>query len=270
MNFGSVWRLGLLYVGLVLLVVGCERSFIYFPMSSSVMDEMAFEAGWVEWVSEAGERMGWIVKARERVDGPPLLMLHGNSGSATWRLNWVRTLQGMGFGEVRVVEYPGYGGRSGRPSEEALIEAGTEAFEVWCRELAAPVFVLGESLGSGVAAGVYERVPELVRGIILAVPYDSVLNVARGRLPFLPLGWLMSDRFESVPRLRGAAVPVAIVAVAEDEVIPVRHARALRDALQENTRLLYIELEQGRHDELPIYSALWGKQVFGFLTASDG
>lgn len=265
-NSGTALRLAVVYVILLLVVLGCERRFIYFPMRSEVMDQLAAEAGWVEWLSPQGERLGWIAAAGEGVSGPPLLMMHGNAGSATWRVNWVRMLRKIGFGEVRVVEYPGYGGRPGSPSEQALIQAGEQALRAWTSELGAPVFLLGESLGSGVAAGVYERAPELVRGIMLAVPYDSVVSVGQGKLPFLPVSWMMKDRFETIPRLRGAKVPVAIVAMSRDEVIPVRHARHLAESLKPEGRVLYIELDEGAHDELPYYTELWGQQVFEFLT----
>jgi pimeloyl-ACP methyl ester carboxylesterase len=280
----TVVRLGLLYLGLMLLVAGCQRSFIYFPAYEPRFDQQVKSVGWKEWFALSGDFIGWIIPARPQLTreesrgsktSPPVLMFHGNAGSASWRGHWVDVLQGMGFGEVRILEYPGYGSRPGRPSEAALVRAALEAYDLWERELAAQysiaapkITLFGESLGSGVAAAVVEARSERVGGALLAVPYDSVLNVARGRLPFLPLEWLMKDRFDSAMRLEGTPVPVVIISATHDEIIPVRHARNLRDTLMRSrSPHLYIEVAAAQHNDLTAYRSEWTSAAYDFLTS---
>jgi pimeloyl-ACP methyl ester carboxylesterase len=204
---------------------------------------------------------------------PLVLMFHGNAGSASWRGHWVDVMQGIGFGEMRILEYPGYGRRQGRPSEAAFIDAALEAYDLWEQELAArhatlvpKITLMGESLGTGVAAAVIHARPQRVAGALLLVPYDSVLNVARSRLPFLPLEWLMKDRFDSLSRLKGTSVPIVIVSALRDEIIPVSHARNLRDALEKSgSPHLYIELAAAQHNDLTAFATEWGKAAFNFL-----
>jgi pimeloyl-ACP methyl ester carboxylesterase len=280
----TLLRLALLYLGLVALVLGCQRSFIYFPTYEPRFDEQMKIAGWREWIMPDGSFIGWIIPPRS-ISGetgagtlayaPPLLMFHGNAGSASWRSHWVDVMQSMGFGEVRILEYPGYGRRGGRPTENALIDAALQAFDLWDNELstkaggiAPKIYLLGESLGSGVAAAVVEARAAGVGGALLAVPYDSVLNVARARLPFLPMQWLMKDRFDSALRLKGTRVPIVIVSATRDEVIPVAHARNLRDILQQHrSPHRYIELPTALHNDLTAYASQWASPAFDFLVA---
>ncbi|MDW8349135.1 MAG: alpha/beta hydrolase [Verrucomicrobiae bacterium] len=281
LSIQSVLRLGLLYLALVALIAGCQQSFIYFPRYEPRFDEQVKAVGWKEWTTPRGEFIGWIIERRKQnpfyayIPGSdkggeiPILMFHGNAGSASWRSHWVDAMQGVGFGEMRILEYPGYGRRKGRPSEATFIPSAVGAFDLWESERGhrqPKIVLLGESLGSGVAAAVAQARPERVGGVILAVPYDSILNVARSRLPFLPIGWLLRERYDSVSRLKGLNVPVVIVSAAQDEVIPVEHARRLRAALSENgVPHQYVELAHAQHNDLTSYREDWAPQAFEFI-----
>jgi len=116
-----------------------------------------------------------------------------------------------------LLHYPGYGGAPGRPSETALVADALALFD----QVAARhprVTVIGRSLGSGVAIQVASARP--VERLVLVTPYDSLLKVATGRFPGLPIGWILRDRFESDRHALKVTAPTLLIAAANDNVIP--------------------------------------------------
>jgi pimeloyl-ACP methyl ester carboxylesterase len=87
---------------------------------------------------------------------------------------------------------------------------------------------MGRSLGSGVAVQLAAARP--VARLVLVTPFDSLVNVAKEHFGWLPVGWLLRDRYESASRAREVTAPVLIVIAGEDEIIPERRSRALTAA----------------------------------------
>jgi uncharacterized protein len=125
---------------------------------------------------------------------------------------------------VYLVNYRGYGGSSGRPSEAALI-ADAQAIYDSLRTRHDPIAVIGRSLGSGVAVALAARRP--VERLILVTPFDSLANVAADHFFWLPVRHLMRDRYDSAARIGQVRAPTLLVVAEHDEV--VRRARS--DAL---------------------------------------
>ena len=126
-----------------------------------------------------------------------------------------------------VLEYPGYGQREGSPSLKSMNQAASEAYQLLrAHNKNIPVCVLGESIGSGPACSLArESVPP--DKIVLVVPFDSLLSVASERFWFLPVRLLLRDVWNNVDALKHYAGPVDIFGARDDEIIPVKHAKAL-------------------------------------------
>lgn len=122
------------------------------------------------------------------------------------------------------VNYRGYGGSTGAPTEAALLADALAVFD-YVRARHADVAVVGRSLGSGVAVHVARERP--VSRLALVTPYDSITNVAAGIYPFLPVRWLIKDAYDSAARIAGVRAPTLVVIAEHDEVI----RRARTDAL---------------------------------------
>lgn len=90
--------------------------------------------------------------------------------------------------------------------------------------------VIGESLGSGPASTLAKANPAPDR-IVLITPFDTLANVAAGIYPILPVRFLLRDRWDNIAALRGFRGRLEIYGAANDGVIPIRHARALANAL---------------------------------------
>jgi pimeloyl-ACP methyl ester carboxylesterase len=219
------WAIGiggvvLLYMGAIVAVSLNQRRMIFFP-SHDAPD---------------GPLQPWIVGGRtlgycQRVERPRTvwLMAHGNAGQASGR---AYVLPRMAPGDALfVVEYPGYGQRPGSPTMSAMNAAVAEAYEALRNEYPdTPVCALGESLGSGPVSmlATRRRPPDK---IILAVPFDTLARVAAGHFRWLPVSFILQDRWDNIAALKGYTGPIDIFCAAEDRIIPSTHARTLADAL---------------------------------------
>jgi pimeloyl-ACP methyl ester carboxylesterase len=88
------------------------------------------------------------------------------------------------------------------------------------------VTLLGRSLGSGVAIQVASA--RAVERLVLVTPYDSLLGIAAHRFPWIPVGWILRDKFESDRHAAKVTAPTLLIVAEKDEVIP----RASTDRLQ--------------------------------------
>ena len=163
-----------------------------------------------------------------------ILYLHGNGGHIGYRGDRVRPFIDAGFG-VLLVEYRGYGGNPGRPSEQGLMSDARAAlvFLNTAGALPAATVLYGESLGSTVAGAIAAEqaaAGQPVAALVLEAPLSSVSDVAAHHYPWMPVRWLLKDRFQAVARIAGVGAPVLIIHGEADEIVPIRHGRALFEA----------------------------------------
>lgn len=221
---------------LVLLVVlwWWQRALLYFPSHDNRPTSLR------PWVVD-----NQIIGYSRTVSAPSSiwLMLHGNGGQASHR-DYVLPLIPAG-GSFYVLEYPGYGGRPGSPSRESFTQAAEEAYQVLRREHPdLPIGIIGESLGSGPAAALSSQSPA-PNGIFLVVPFADLADVAAERFWFVPVRWLLRDRWHNPSALRGYRGQIEIFAATFDTIIPYRHAQALASTLPNAT---FHRLDTGHND----------------------
>lgn len=118
---------------------------------------------------------------------------------------------------IYAMNYRGYGGSSGSPSEQAL-QRDALALLDRVRASHPDVVVVGRSLGSGIAAALATQRP--VARLVLVTPFDSLQELAASQFRWLPVRWLLTDKFESVRHAPRITVPTLLIAAEHDEVIP--------------------------------------------------
>ena len=118
---------------------------------------------------------------------------------------------------IYLLHYRGYGGSSGKPSEQAIHQDAVALFD---KVYAAHpnIVVVGRSLGSGVAIRVASH--RAASRLILVTPYDSLQALAVRQFPYIPVKWLLRDKFESGQYAARISIPTFFVAAERDEVIP--------------------------------------------------
>jgi len=125
---------------------------------------------------------------------------------------------------IYLMHYRGYGGSSGKPSEEALVADALALFDRINSEHP-NVVVIGRSLGSGIAVHLASLRP--AARLILVTPYDSLVGLGASHYPYLPIRWLLLDKFESWRYAALVTAPTLVVAAERDEVIPRASTEAL-------------------------------------------
>ena len=210
----------IVYLGLCALLFLAQRAYIYFPPPAS--DRPGAE---VLWVESDGERLKtWVVP---RPGTRALIYFGGNAEDVAGNIEPFAAA--FPARSLYLVNYRGYGGSSGRPSETGLEADALTVFDEVYRHHP-DVAVMGRSLGSGVA--VYLASLRPVERLVLVTAYDSLVNVARAHYRFLPVGLLLRDRYDAASRASAVAAPVLVVVAEEDEIIPRARSEALAAAFR--------------------------------------
>lgn len=248
-------------------LLGClQRQFTYFPARGTEPEMIARgrSTRLEPWRDAGGQLIGWRGESRERPARMRFLLFHGNAGSATDREPLADALHFAIPSDVFVLEYPGYGSRGGKPGQENFLKAGEAALAQLRGEGDLPVVLVGESIGSGVAAGIAHRHPDEVAGLILLTPFNNLADVATHHYPVFPVRLILLDRFPSDEWLRDYHGPVAVVLAGRDEIIPTRFGRELYDGYTGPKRL-WIQPEATHNTMEYIPGAPWWREVVEFL-----
>ncbi|MEV6300564.1 alpha/beta fold hydrolase [Actinoplanes sp. NPDC051861] len=221
----------ILLVVLVLVVAvawAAQRRLIYFPERAAPAGVAGVEE--VELRTADGLRLGaWLVRPAEGVPDRRLsvLVTPGNAGSRAGRLPLAGALAGRGM-TVLLVDYRGYGGNPGSPSEDGLARDADAARDYLVREVGLPIIYFGESLGAAVATALAVRHPPV--GLVLRSPFEDLAAAGREHYPVLPVGWLLRDRFPVRGLISRVEAPVVVVHGTADEVVPAGQSAAVASA----------------------------------------
>ena len=260
---------GLMGCGYLMLVAGLyvvQRQLLYLPNRSipSATASGVPEMGEVTLQTDDGLRLvAWYRPSAQR--RATILYLHGNGGHIGYRGERVRPFIDGGFG-VLLMEYRGYGGNPGRPSEAGLMSDARAAlaFLDGAGVPSAETVLYGESLGSTVAVAIAaERAAggRPVAALVLEAPLSSVSDVAAHHYPWMPVRWLLKDRFEAEARIADVGAPVLVVHGDADDIVPIRYGRALFEAAQEPKEAAWIS--GGGHEDLGRFGLT--RMVLSFL-----
>jgi pimeloyl-ACP methyl ester carboxylesterase len=251
------------YAILLLIVFVFQRKLLYMPSQFRLSEKHVIDEGLHYWPSY--EKYRGFIGPDGSVDGKgTIVVFHGNAGTAYDRGFYVKALAPLGL-RVILVEYPGYGGRAGRPSEDALVKDALETIGLAYREYGKPLFLWGESLGSGVVSSAVSLTDIPLKGVVLFTPWDSLSSVAQTHYWYLPARWLVLDKYDNIDNLRRFEGNVAVILAGNDEVVPVRHGRKLYDSMAANKRLW--TFDRATHNEMPIEPGLpWWEDVLEFIS----
>ncbi|CAE6535905.1 unnamed protein product [Rhizoctonia solani] len=188
---------------------------------------------------------------------PTILFFHGNAMTRAFylRTRLYSTLSSRLDANVFAIDYRGFGDSEGVPSEQGLLSDARAAWD-WLIENGAKesdITVVGQSLGTGVSAGLVAELAEedvSPRGMVLLSPYSSIATLLEtynmgGKLPILqPLqkfrfvfGFVLKflrHRFDTLSVINDITCPITIIHATDDWDIPVAHAKVLFDSLLES------------------------------------
>jgi pimeloyl-ACP methyl ester carboxylesterase len=147
------------------------------------------------------------------------------------------------------VNYRGYGGSTGTPTEPALVADARAVFDHLKAEYT-DIAVVARSLGTGVALQLAATRP--VSALVLVTPYDSLVSVGKDALPWLPVPWLQRDRFESVRYAPQIKCPTLVLIAEHDRVVAPPHARRLVAAFRSGV-VSAVEVAGAEHNDIQLW-----------------
>ena len=250
-----------LQLGILAAIPGCAALGTYSPTASlearGIFQPAKFPAG--EWSQTAvlaqdahftaadGTKLhGWYV-AHDQPKGHALL-LHGNAGNVTLLAETLRTLNRRHKLAVLAPDYRGFGKSDGKPSEQGLYQ-DARAARKWLADkeqiAESDVILMGVSLGGGVAVELAAH--DGARGLVLASTFTSLPAAAQSRVPWLPMGLVLSTRMDSLSKIKDYHGPLLISHGEADEVVPFSHGQALFEAAPGPKK--FITVTGGKHND---------------------
>jgi pimeloyl-ACP methyl ester carboxylesterase len=171
-----------------------------------------------------------------------LLYLHGARWNVSGSAPRIRRMQELGF-SVLAIDYRGFGKSTpGLPSEETAYEDARAGWD-WlaARYPQRQRYIFGHSLGGAVAIDLAAAVPD-ERGTIVEGTFTSIRDVASTmKWGWLPIGPLISQRFEAVRKVARVGSPLLVVHGDQDRTIQSELGRKLYEAAQGRKRFLLVE-----------------------------
>ncbi len=217
-----------LAAALVALVYFFQSRLIFFPQKTPSGMDRRLKPHEVTLTSHGCDLYGWFVDNTVSDDAPLVVYYGGNAEAIAESLEQARKNLDASF---LFMNYRGYGRSNGRPSERWLLADALVVLD-WIVENQginpSRVILLGRSLGTGVAVHVAAK--RQVGGLVLVTPFDSLVSVAKGIYPFLPITMLLRHRFDSLAAAPGIQTPLLAVLAEHDEIIPTVNSLNLVNA----------------------------------------
>lgn len=192
-----------------------QRSMLYYPSPRGASNPAD-----VIWLENEGQTLKvWQVKSDSR---KALIYFGGNAEDVSFSVAEMSKL--FPQHSLFIPHYRGYGGSSGKVTEQALYSDAMALFRL-AAETYDSIVIMGRSLGTGVA--VYLASHNAGNSLILVTPFDSMTQLASSYYPFVPVSLLLKDKFESLSRAANINIPTLVLIAEQDEVIPRKNSDRL-------------------------------------------
>jgi len=240
----------LIYIIVGMILFFRQRSMIYFPT------EAKSHRYRIETVTNEKESIKVIVL--NPGNSKAIIYFGGNAESVIYNAH--DFLKDFPDQTVYLFNYRGYGGSTGKPSEKGIFSDALALYDQ-IRSRHGSISTIGRSLGSGVA--VFMASKRDINRVVLATPYDSILNVAQRKFPIYPLRILLLDHYNSISRIQDITAPTLVLMAENDKVIHKRHTLRLIDAFPEG-EVTTVTIRGAGHNTLSNYPE-YHQQLKDFL-----
>lgn len=230
------------YAGFCLLLYVGQRGFIYYPTEE--VENVGAEAIWL--ASDDNKIKVWGIS---RDTDKAIIYFGGNAEQVALNIDTFSLV--FPDRSIYLVNYRGYGGSTGSPTEEALLKDAQVVFD-HVRNNHSKISLIGRSLGATVALSLAAK--RDAQKVALVTPFDSAENVAFDAFPFVPVSLLLKDKYDSLQYAGDLKVPALVIMAEKDRIIPRKRSQGLIDALP--AELTRVEVINGAsHNSLDAYAA---------------
>ncbi|MEL6470732.1 MAG: alpha/beta fold hydrolase [Cyanobacteria bacterium J06623_4] len=224
---------------------------------------LAYEEVWLP--AGDGKVHGWWMPAADTA-APAVLYLHGNGSNIGDLAERALLLHRLGC-SVLLIDYRGYGLSSGPfPNEQRVYEDAKAAWQYLRQVQQVPgerLILYGRSIGGAIAIQLASEHPEAA-GLVVEATFTSMRAMVQqdSQWLWLPVDRLLTQRFESLEKVRSLQMPLLLMHGTADRVVPAEMSQALYDAAAtEDKTLLWVE--GADHNNLPLVAGDRYSQAVG-------
>ena len=231
----------MLYILLFYVLIGAvlffyQRKLIYFPTAKIPHD--------YEQQQLIHDNITLEVIVLNQGQKEAIIYFGGNAESVVYSAeNFVDTFPRQ---TVYLLNYRGYGGSTGKPSEKGFFADALFLFDK-VLEKQTTISVIGRSLGSGVATYLASKRP--VKKMALISPFDSITRVAQNNFMIFPMFLMLLDKYDSISRVKDIKAETFVLIAEHDEVIPRIHSQRLIDEFAAEQITVKI-IADSRHNDI--------------------
>jgi len=210
----------LIYLFILISTYLFQRNLLYHPSENNYFgDQLLVSVEKVKIKTKDNlELLSWY-HTKNNNDYKTILFLHGNAGTLENRIHKINHFRDMNINFL-LVAWRGFSGNKGKPTEENLYEDARSAVK-WLESKGIKennIIIYGESLGTGIATEIAQN--KNFAGVILESPFTSMIEAAKNKYPYLPVKFLLKDKYESNKKIKNIQSPILIMHGKVDNIVP--------------------------------------------------
>ena len=230
-----------IYLILLTLIYINQRKLLYLPSENNYLDDpinFTYNEFFIE-VDKDIKIKSWLIE-KDLKKYKTILFLHGNAGNLFNRSYKLNRLNELNL-NVLIISWRSFSGNPGKPNETNLYGDAKKAVK-WLNERGVEtknIILYGESLGTGVAVEIGQT--NKFNSIILESPYTSMIKAAKIYYPYLPVKFLLKDKYDSEKKIKNIKTPILIMHGKKDNIIPFYMGKKLFETANKPKKFLQIE-----------------------------
>ena len=215
-----------------------QRKLLYLPSENNYLDDQIdfnFKEVFID-VEKKLKLKSWLIE-NDLKNKKTLVFFHGNAGNLSNRIYKLNQLSKLDL-NIIILAWRSFSGNEGEPSEQNLYNDAKKTIE-WLNSRGVKnknMILYGESLGTGIAVEL-GQINEF-GGIILESPFTSMTNAAKNIYPWLPVKYLLKDKYDSEKKIKNIKIPILIMHGKKDNIVPFKMGKKLYD-LANNPKFFY-------------------------------
>ncbi len=208
------------YFVLLIFIYFYQRNLLYHPFENNYQNdkiEFDYQEVFIK-VEDNIELKSWFIK-KDILKKKTLIFFHGNAGDLKNRIHKLNKLDRLDI-NILLISWRGFSGNKGSPTEKTLYNDAEKAID-WLNNIGVKnnqIILYGESLGTGVAIEIGKK--NIFNSIILESPFTSIEKAAKIYYPYLPVSFLLKDRYDSISKIKMIKTPILIMHGKKDNIVP--------------------------------------------------
>ena len=242
-----------------------EKKCIYYPIAGieRTPGDVGLQYEDVSFNADDGLKLnGWFVPAEGA--RATILYCHGNAGNISHRIEIIKILNSLKL-DIFIFDYRGYGRSEGSPSEEGLYRDARAAYDyLVSREdiVRERIVIYGKSIGGNIAIDLASKVE--AASLISESAFSSAYDMGRRLFPYLPVGWLITIKYDAMSVIKDVSIPKLIIHSRDDEIVPFDLGEKLyRTALEPKE---FYEMRGGHNEAIYMAADEYRAKIDAFLS----